>query len=182
MLEKRLVMLRSFSSCLLAFALVFSSVYDASAEPQTGHQSARKFTVRLSRMSLRRLIEKSDFEGGRRVRVTPIESVKFGKNELWLARPAKAFKTASEAVGYLHSIGLEPVGYRELLEFAIQEPKTLAEGETIYALGSPAVFMSGVVSWQCVGIKDGRRFVSDTVESEGWPANAYYLAKRILEK
>jgi hypothetical protein len=178
MLEKGLVMLRSFSSCLLAFALVSSTVYAAAAEPRSGHQSASKFTISMSRTSLRKLIEKGDFDGGHRVRALPIESVRFGKSELWLARPGREFKNVSEIVGYLNSIGLEPVGYRELLEFTIQEPKILADGETVYALGSPAAFMNGTVSWQCVGLKDGRRFVSDTVEGEGWPANAFYLAKR----
>jgi hypothetical protein len=178
MLERKSVMPRSFYSFFLAFSLVFSSARAAPDASPIIHPIIGKFKVLLSRSPLNVLIERGKFEGGHRVRALPVESVKLGKTELWLVRPAKEFKNAPEIVGYLNSIGLEPVGYRELLEFTIQEPKLLAEGETVYALGSPAAFMCGTVSWQYVGLKDDRRFVSDTVESEGWPANAYYLAKQ----
>jgi len=155
----------------------------ASVELQGIHANAVPAMVTMSRMPLRVLVEKGEFEGGRLIRATPVESVKkFGKRELWLVRPAKEFKGVSEIIGYLNSIGLEPAGYRELLEFAIQVPNFLKNGEVVYALGSSASLQSGVVAWQYFGMKDGKRFLSDVVDGEGWPIKSYYLAKRKLAK
>jgi|GEM_PF-3134306 hypothetical protein len=175
-------MFRYCSLFLLAIAFVSSSVLAAPTASRTARSSASEITVNISRTPVRKLIEEGKFEGGHRVRVIPGESIKPGKRQLWFVRPAKEFKSVVEIVGYLNSIGLEPAGYRELLEFAIQEPNILVEGETVYALGSPAKLTSGADSWQCVGTKDNRRFVSDTVEGEDRPTNAYYLAKRKTTK
>lgn len=101
---------------------------------------------------------------------------------MWLVRPAKEFKDVSEIIGYLSSIGLDPVGYHELLEFAIQKPKLVAKGETVYALGSPAALPSGSISWQCYGVNDAGRFLSDVVQGDSWSADSFYLAKGKLAK
>ena len=171
-------MFRSFSLFLSVIALVFSSMAAPLAEPRDIHPSAAEVTVNMSRAPLRVLLEKGNFDGGRLIRAAPVESVKFGKRGLWLVRPAKEFKNVSEIIGYLNSIGLEPAGYRELLEFAVQMPNFLKNSEAVYALGSPVELPSGAVSWQYYGMKDDKRFLSDVVEGEGWPINSYYLAKR----
>ena len=171
-------MFRSFPLFLLVIALVFSPSAVSSADSPDNHSSASEVTVNMSRTPLRVLIEKGNFDGGHRVRATPVESIKFGKRKLWLVRPAVEFKDASAIIGYLNLIGLEPAGYRELLELAIQKPDMLKNGEAVCAFGSPASLQSGVVSWQCYGMKDEKRFLSDAVEGDGWNGNSYYLAKR----
>jgi hypothetical protein len=178
MSDKGEAMFRSFPLCLLVIAFVFSPSAISSAEPRDIHSSASEVPVNISRTPLLVLVKKGNFDGGVSVRATPVESIKFGKRELWLVRPATEFKDASEIIGYLNSIGLEPAGYHELLELAVQKPDMLKNGEAVYALGSPAELPSGAVSWQCYGMKDDKRFLSDAVDGAGWPINSYYLAKR----
>jgi len=171
-------MFRSFSLFLSVIALVFSPAAISSAEPRVIHPSATEVEVNIGRTPLHVLIEMGNFDGGVSVRETPDKSIKVGKRELWLVGPAKEFKDVSAIIGYLNLIGLEPIGYHELVVFAIQKPDMLKNGEAVCALGSPASPQSGAVSWQCYGIKDGKRFLSDGVGGEEWPINSYYLAKR----